>query len=680
MEKEKIKSLYKKRIASLNKYDEAYYNKDNPIISDKEYDDLKNKILKLENKYKFLKSKLSPSKKVGHKPSEKFKKVTHKVPMLSLSNAFSEKDIVDFLKKIKNFLKLSLNSKIEFSAEPKIDGISASLHYVNGILNLGLSRGDGKEGEDITSNLQTIKSIPNKLAGSQFPNSIEIRGEVYISKKDFKNISDKFANPRNAAGGSLRQKNSEETKKIPLQFMAYSFGFVDKPIFKTQSEYIAFLKKWGFRTSQHNRVLFSIEDIMKNYTEIENNRSEIEYDVDGIVYKINDLNLQKRLGYVSNSPRWAIAHKFSSTKATSKILNIEIQVGRTGALTPVAKLEPINVGGVIVSNATLHNEDEINRKDIRVGDSVVIQRAGDVIPQVVSVNVDKRQSSSKKFIFPKNCPSCGSKTIKEFNNTTKKKDAVTRCPDIDYSCKDILKEKLKHFVSKDALNIEGLGKKIIDNFWEKKIIKYPYDIFSLDLKLLRAFDGWGDKSINNLENSINKSKKISLERFIFSLGIRHIGQENAKVLAKHFLSIKKFSEVCKKLHTGNEEYLNELSTVDGIGTAQIDSLKKFFLNNNNYKTVINLITLLKVEDYKILSKNAPLSGKLIIFTGGFQDKSRSELKMLAENLGAKIVSSISKKTNFLVVGSQKPTKKKIDLAKKLKIKILSELDWNKIIS
>jgi len=679
MEKEKIKALYFDKIAKLNEYNKAYYDQDNPIISDHKYDRLKIGILNLEKKYKFLKSKLSPTKNVGYQSSGKFKKIKHKIPMLSLSNAFSENNIVDFLKKIKNFLKLSNDYKIEIIAELKIDGISASLHYINGQLKLGLSRGDGITGEDITLNLKTIRSIPARLKGSKFPENIEIRGEVYISKKDFKNISNKFANPRNAAGGSLRQKDSLETKKIPLQFIAYAFGFVKQKLFKTQSEYLELLKNWGFKVSQHNGVFTNIKDIMKNYTELENKRSEIEYDVDGIVYKINDLNFQERLGYVSNSPRWGIAHKFSSTKAISKILNIEIQVGRTGALTPVAKLEPVNVGGVIISNATLHNEDEIIRKDIREGDVVVIQRAGDVIPQVISVDINKRSPRSKKFIFPHKCPSCNSKVVKEFNSNTNKKDAVTRCPDPNYSCQDILKEKLKHFVSKDALNIEGLGKKVIDNFWNKKLIKYSYDIFNLDINILKKFDGWGKKSIVNLKNSISKSKKISLDRFIFSLGIRHIGQENAKLLAKHFLSVQQFFETCKKLNINNQNYLDELHSIDGIGTSQIDSLKKFFSNKQNLAVVSNLIILLDVKNYKLLSKKTPLSGKLIMFTGGFEDKSRSELKFLAENLGAKIVSSISKKTNFLVVGSQKPTTRKINEAKKLNVKILNEKSWNKII-
>ena len=680
MEKEKIKALYFDKITKLNECNKAYYDQDNPVISDYKYDGLKIEVLNLEKKYKFLKSKSSPIKTIGYKPSGKFKKIKHKIPMLSLSNAFSEKNVVDFLKKIKNFLKLNNDHEVEIIAEPKIDGISASLHYINGQLKLGLSRGDGITGEDITSNLKTIQNIPIKLKGKKFPVHIELRGEVYISKKDFKNISHKFANPRNAAGGSLRQKDPLETKKIPLQFIPYGFGFVKEKLFKTQSEFLEFLKKWGFKVSQHINVFNNIEDLIKNYIDLENKRSSLEYDVDGIVYKINDLNFQKRLGYISNSPRWAIAHKFSSTKAISKILNIEIQVGRTGALTPVAKLQPVNVGGVIISNATLHNEDEIIRKDIRVGDIVTIQRAGDVIPQIISVNINKRTSKSKKFVFPHKCPSCNSKVFKEFNSNTKKKDAITRCPDPNYSCHAILKEKLKHFVSKDALNIEGLGKKVVDNFWNKKLIKYSYDIFNLDLSILKKFDGWGEKSIINLKNSINKSKKISLDRFIFSLGIRHIGQENAKVLAKYFLNAQKFFEICKKINTDNQNYINELYAIDGIGFSQTDSLKKFFLNKQNIIVVSNLINLLDIENYKSLVKKTPLSGKSIMFTGTFENNSRSELKAIAENLGAKILSSISKKTNFLAVGSQKPTTKKINEAKSLNIKILTEKDWNKIIN
>ena len=680
MEKVEIEKIYIEKINKLKKYDKAYFKHDRPIVSDREYDNIKQEILNLEKKYKYLKDKNSPSKKVGYKPSEKFKKIPHNVPMLSLSNAFSEENIIDFLKKIKNFLNLKEDEKITFSSEPKIDGISASLKYVNGIFVSGLSRGDGKIGEDITNNLKTIHDIPKKINKSNFPKILEIRGEVYISKSDFKKIDKNFANPRNAAGGSLRQKDYRETKKIPLKFLAYGFGLVEPKNFKKQSEYLKLLKEWGFKTSTYNNLVSGVEEISNNHKIIEKKRSEINYDLDGLVYKVDDLHLQKRLGFVSNSPRWAIAHKFSSEKGFSRIKNIEIQVGRTGALTPVAKIDPITIGGVVVSNATLHNEDEINRKDIRINDVVCIQRAGDVIPQVLKVDLSKRDKNSKKFSFPKKCPSCGSKTIKEFNNNTKKKDAVTRCPDPEFSCNEILKEKLKHFVSKDALNIEGLGKKVVENFWNKKLIKYPYDIFSLDLNILKRMEGWGKKSINNLKNSISKSKEISLHRFIFSLGIRHIGEENAKVLAKHFLNEKNFFELLKKLNGNNSKYRDELQLIDGIGNSQIESLKKFFSNTQNLKIVSKLVGILQIKDYEYSEKKTFISGKLIMFTGTFTNNSRSELKSLAESMGAKIVSNISKKTDFLVVGSQKPTARKINEAKDLNIKILMENDWNKIIN
>jgi len=680
MHKKEIEKVYIKKIRELKKHDKAYFEHDNPSVSDKDYDDIKTEILNLEKKYKYLKSKDSPSRKVGYQPSDKFKKVAHESPMLSLSNAFSIENIEDFIKKIRNFLSFKNSEKIIFSAEPKIDGISSSLKYVDGLFTLGLSRGDGKIGEDITNNLRTISDIPKKIKKKNFPKILEVRGEVYISRTDFKKINKKFANPRNAAGGSLRQKNYEETKKIPLKFIAYGFGIVHPMNFEKQSDYLKLLRDWGFKTSPLNKLISNVEEIDKNHVTIEKKKSEIDYDLDGLVYKVDDLKLQKRLGFISNSPRWAIAHKFSAEKGFSRINNIEIQVGRTGALTPVAKINPVTIGGVVVSNATLHNEDEIERKDIRIGDTVCIQRAGDVIPQVLSVDKSKRNKDSKKFNFPKKCPSCGSETIKEFNSNTKKKDAVTRCPDPNFNCEDILKEKLKHFVSKDALNIEGLGKKLIDNFWNKKLIKYTYDIFSLDLNKLKNFDGWGERSINNLKQSINKSKEISLDKFIFSLGIRHIGEENAKVLAKHFLEIKKFFEISKKLNDSNKKYILELQSIDGIGNAQIESLKRYFSNSQNLKIISQLIEILKIKEYKYSSKKTPISGKLIMFTGGFLDKSRSELKSLAENMGAKIVSSISKKTDFLVVGSEKPTVRKINEAKELNIKILNEKEWNKIIS
>ncbi|MDA9961193.1 NAD-dependent DNA ligase LigA, partial [Candidatus Pelagibacter sp.] len=420
MDKKKIKSEYNQKIKLINDYNENYYDKSKPLVEDKEYDELKKDILLLEKNYTFLSSANSPSKIVGYKPSKNFKKALHRVPMLSLANAFTEDDLLNFEKKILNFISEKENFEISYSAEPKIDGISASLTYKNGNFIKGLSRGDGKEGEDITENLATIEDIPKKIVSNNFPKEIDIRGEVFIKNSDFQNIKDKFANPRNAASGSLRQKNPNDTSKIPLKFIAYTFGYEQGLKVESQIKYLDKLNEWGFKTNPFNKLITNVKNLLVNYNKIEKKRAEIDFDIDGIVYKINDFKLQKRLGNVANAPRWAIAHKFSSNKAISIIKSIDIQIGRTGALTPVAKIEPINIGGVIVSNATLHNEDEINRKDIRIGDTVVVERAGDVIPHILSVNIKKRSKDIKKFIFPKNCPSCGSKTVKEFNNITKK--------------------------------------------------------------------------------------------------------------------------------------------------------------------------------------------------------------------------------------------------------------------
>ena len=677
MGKKKIQAEYSKKIKNLHKFGKAYFDKDNPIVSDQRYDDLKLEILNLEKKYSFLKSDLSPSLKVGFEPSKKFNKIDHKVQMLSLANAFTDEDIKNFIKKIKNFLNLDEKYEIKFSAEPKIDGISAALHYKNGFFYLGLSRGDGKTGEEITTNLKTISNIPHNLKGKSIPNEIEIRGEVYIAKNDFKKISDRFANPRNAAGGSLRQKDSNITKKIPLKFMAYSYGYLKDYYIDTQSEFLSNLKLWGFETSEYNTLLGSTSEIMNNYSELEKKRSEINYDIDGIVYKINDISLQKRLGFVSNSPRWAIAHKFSSTKAYSKIINIEIQVGRTGALTPVAKINPVSVGGVVVSNATLHNEDEILRKDIRIGDVVVIQRAGDVIPQVLKVEKNKRNKNVKIFFFPSTCPSCGSKVVKDYNKTTKKIEAVTRCPDINFDCKEILKEKLKHFASKDAFNIEGLGKKVIQNFWDIKMIKFPADIFNLNFERIRNLDGWGKLSSRNLEKAINKSKNIPLDKFIYSIGIRYIGQENAKLIASYFISIKKFKNLFNISKRKIE--LENLKLIDGMGETQINSIDIFFTNKKNIKIISSLINFLNIKNFVKRNTTGVFSGKSFMFTGSLETMSRAEAKVLVANLGGKIVSNVSKNLNYLIIGN-KPTRRKLHEARDLKINILNEKDWNKLVN
>ena len=456
-----IKNEYLKKIKLLHKYNKAYFDTSKPLITDQEFDILKKQIFKLEKKYSFLKHKNSPSKTLGFKPSKNFKKVKHRVPMLSLANAFNKEDLLNFEKKIINFLSLSKLEEIEYSAEPKIDGISTSLIYKNGYFVQGLSRGDGKEGEDITENLKTIKDIPKIIKVKNFPAEIDIRGEVFIQNDDFKNISEKFANPRNAASGSLRQKDPKVTSKIPLKFIAYTYGYVKNMNINSQSDFLKNLKVWKFKINQFNTIIKGVHNLILNHESLEKKRNEIDFDIDGIVYKVNNFDLQKRLGFVANAPRGAIAHKFSANNSVSEILNIEIQIGRTGALTPVARIKPVNIGGVIVSNATLHNEDEISRKDIRIGDIVTVERAGDVIPHVISVDLKKRKKISKKFVFPKNCPSCGSLTIKDFNEITKKQDAVRRCISEGYECKKIAIEKIKHFVSKEAFNIDGFGKKIV---------------------------------------------------------------------------------------------------------------------------------------------------------------------------------------------------------------------------
>ena len=673
MNKKKIQNEYNKKIKLYNEYNKHYYDNSSPIVSDKEFDELKQNILSLEKKYNYLTSKKSPNQIVGYKPSKNFNKVKHRIPMLSLSNAFDEKDLLNFEKKILNFISKGTDYKIAYSAEPKIDGISASLTYKNGIFVTGLSRGDGNEGEDITNNLATIKDIPKKIISTSFPKEIDIRGEVFIQNSDFISLNKKFANPRNAASGSLRQKDPEETKKIPLKFIAYTHGYEKGLAVKNQSEFLKQLNEWGFKTNSLNRLITGVKNLLINYNKIENKRSELDFDIDGIVYKVDDFNLQKRLGYVANAPRWAVAHKFSSNKASSEILNIDIQIGRTGALTPVAKIRPINIGGVIVSNATLHNEDEISRKDVRIGDIAIIERAGDVIPHILSVDKNKRDKRSSKFIFPKKCPSCGSETIKEFNIITKKNDAVRRCTSEGYLCEKIAIEKLKHFVSKEAFNIEGFGKKIVENFWKLKLLKLPQDIFKLDFKKIEKLEGWGQQSMQNLKYSINQKKKISLDRFIYSLGIRHIGLENAKLLSKYFKSISKFMSLTK-----NKNF-KELLNIDGIGETQLNSIKNFFNNKDNLSILNELEKLLIIKDVIIQDTKGLLKNKTFMLTGKLDGISRAEAKSLIEENSGTSVSSVTKKLNYLIIGD-KPTKKKVDMAKELNISILDQRQFLKMLN
>ena len=669
---EKINQKYLKKIKLLQKYNKHYYNLNNPLIDDFKFDKLKSEIIDLEKKYNFLKHKSSPSNSVGFKPSKIFKKVKHKTPMLSLSNAFTEEDLINFEKKIFNFLNNEKGLNVEYSAEPKIDGISASLFYKDGKFVSGLSRGDGKEGEDITENLKTIKDIPHELKFKNFPKELDIRGEVFIQNSDFKDLKDKFANPRNAASGSLRQKDPKETQKIPLKFIAYTFGYERGLEVSSQEDFLKKLKEWGFKTNPLNKTIKTIKDLMKNYNEIEKKRGQIDFDIDGIVYKVNNFTLQKRLGNVANAPRWAIAHKFSANSSISKIENIEIQIGRTGALTPVAKIRPVNIGGVVVSNATLHNEEEINRKDIRIGDTVLIERAGDVIPHVISVDLKLRSKDSKKFNFPKNCPSCGSKTVKDFNFTTKKEDAVRRCSSEGYECEKMAIEKIKHFVSKEAFNIDGFGKKIVENFWNLNLIKFPHDIFKLDYTKIENLEGWGKQSVANLRYSINQKKTISFEKFIYALGIRHIGLENAKIITKNLKSLKNFISLSKKNNFDN------LINIDGIGETQINSIKNFFKNSTNLHVLENLEKVLIVKNAENKKTDGIFSNKTFMFTGKLSSMSRSEAKSLIEQNSGSIVSNVTKKLDYLIVG-EKPTNRKIDAAKSLKVKILDQSSWLKML-
>ena len=659
----------KKVFLDLNK---KYYDLNESLVDDASYDILKKDLIIFEENNSNIINDKKIKNIVGYKPSEKFSKVKHDENMLSLDNAFTDEDILDFYKKLNNFLNLNSDTRIELLAEPKIDGISASLKYVNGKYIQGISRGDGNYGEEISENLATIKDIP-KVLNKPHSGELIVRGEVYIAKSDFKSLSDKFANPRNAASGSLRQKNSKNTSKIPLKFFAYGTIFKNHDIVEKQSDFLKKLKDFGFKINPLSKIINNEHELDLNYKNIETKRASLDYDIDGIVYKVNDFKLQQRLGNLTNSPRWAIAHKFSAEKGISKIKKIEIQVGRTGALTPVAKIDPVNIGGVLVSNATLHNEEEILRKDIRINDTVIVQRAGDVIPQVVKVDLTKRPKTSKKFIFPKKCP-CGFATVKEFNETTKKYDAVRRCPDKGYDCNLITKEKLKHYVSKDAVNIEGLGKKVIENFWKLNLLKLPQDIYELDFIKISKLEGWGKLSADNLKKSIEKTKKINLDRFIFSLGIRHIGQENAKTLARFFKSVNNF----KKLTNGKDQIYTDLIQLDGIGDTQVKSLKNFFINKTNKKVFEQLISKLTIVDH-IISKKGKFINQTFMFTGGMSKMSRSEAKKIVENEGGKVLGSPSKKLNYLISGDSKPTIKKINQAKEIGVKVLSEKDWYRLI-
>ena len=679
--------------ANIRSHDEAYYQEDAPSIDDAAYDQLRQRLLVLEREFPQLQQIDSPSLGVGAAPSSRFQKVRHSVSMLSLGNAFSDSDLDDFIDRIKRFLGLDEQDELALTAEPKIDGLSISLRYEHGKLVLGATRGDGSEGENVTNNIMTVNEIPKQVTADDFPDVFEVRGEIYMSHEDFAALNERqleagqkvFANPRNAAAGSLRQLDAKITSRRPLRVFIYAWGEADPLPGKTQMQVIESFARWGFPINPLMRVCKNAEELIALYKHIESQRSSLPYDIDGVVYKVDRLDYQDRLGFVSRSPRWAIAHKFPAEKATTRLLDIEIQVGRTGSLTPVAKLEPVTVGGVVVSNATLHNEDEIARKDLHIGDMVVVQRAGDVIPQVVEVVPGKRPDDAKPFEFPKACPVCGSDAVREINPTSGEKDKIRRCTG-GLTCAAQIKERLSHFVSRNAFDIDGLGEKQVAAFLEWGLIKNPADLFTLEerdredkFSKLKNREGWGDKSADNLFAAINERRSISLDRFIYGLGIRHIGETTARLLARSYGNFDHFHEVMKLAADELSDAWLELNNIDGIGGIVANALIDFFAQEHNQQVVAALLREVTPQPYEIEEQlETPVTGKTVVFTGKLTQFSRAEAKDRAERLGAKVVGSVSAKTDYLVAGPGAGSKLK--KAEALGVSVLSEEQWLALVS
>lgn len=659
-------------------HDNKYHYEDNPKISDFEYDKLCRDYDNLINEnpeFKFLERKT-----VGSQTSNQFQKYNHRKPMTSLTNAFSFEDVNDFIERTLKFLNLKKDFQIDFMCEPKIDGLSISLLYVNGNLFNAVTRGDGKVGEIVTNNVKTIKDIPHKLKGN-YPNLIEIRGEIFMKKANFEELNKSqieknrkvFANSRNAAAGSIRQKDINILKERKLNFYAFSIGeYTNDFNIKTQFDLLKKFKQMGVNTNRENLRASNVEDIKKFYSSMISKRNELDYEIDGLVYKVNDKFLQERLGYLSRSPRWAIAHKLPPEIVETKLLNIETQIGRTGALTPVGKLKPVNVGGVLVSNVTLHNEDEISRKDIRVGDIVKIQRAGDVIPQVTEVIKEKRQDNSRVYVPPKLCPSCGSRTYKP------KSEAIRRCLS-GVNCPSQTVEKLKHFVSKNAFNIEGLGDKLIVMLFKEKIINDFSDIFKIYKykELLEKREGLGKLSVSNLLNSIESKKRISLDKFIYALGIKQIGENNAKLLALNYNSFENFCIEMEKANDKLSDSFQKLVSIDQIGENIAEDIILFFNTSSNLKMLKELLNYIRIENVEKKLINSPYKDKIVVLTGTLDKMSRDEAKHKLNNLGAKVSSSVSKNTDYVIVGEQPGSKAK--KAKELNIPIINENEWIEII-
>lgn len=666
-------------VADIRAHNEAYYQDDAPIVSDAEYDELFGQLVALEEAHPELRSDESPTQKVGAAPAQGFDKVRHTVAMLSLGNAFSAEDVGEFLARIRRFLSLDDGEALDIVAEPKIDGLSVSLRYEGGRFVRGATRGDGVEGEDITANLRTIGDIPDTLSGSA-PDVVEIRGEIYLPKSAFRKLNEDqeaagakvFANPRNAAAGSLRQLDTSVTAKRPLRIFAYTWGEMAEDVAETQWDFLQQVEKWGFPINPLARVCPGLDDILENYARLSDQRAALDYDIDGVVYKVNRLDYQRRLGFVSRAPRWAIAHKFPAEQATTVLRDIDIQVGRTGSLTPVARLEPVTVGGVVVSNATLHNEDEIARKDVRIGDTVVIQRAGDVIPQVVRAVQDNRPKGSKPYVFPTTCPVCQSEAVRDED------EAVRRCTG-GLICPAQTVERLKHFVSRNAFDIEGLGAKHIVAFHEDGLIEGPADIFRLQARreTLLEREGWGEQSADNLLAAIDDRRQITLDRFIYALGIRQVGQATARLLARTYGTLQAWRDAMAAAQDREGEAWHDLLNIDGIGESVANDVLAFLHEDHNGQVLDDLDELLEIEPFEQPESDSELSGKTIVFTGTLERMSRSEAKARAEALGAKVSGSVSGKTDLVVAGPGAGSKAK--KAADLGIETIDEDAWIEMI-
>ncbi len=693
------KEEYARLQIEISQHDKRYYQQDRPSISDAEYDELRKRYNAVEARFPDLRTFESLSLKVGVAPSRGFKKVRHAIPMLSLDNAFAEQDVVEFVGRIRKFLKLSDDEPIVFSAEPKIDGLSMSLRYENGELITAATRGDGAEGEDVTANIKTLHQVPQTLKGKNIQAVVEVRGEVYMTKADFLALNERqkaagdaiFANPRNSAAGSLRQKDPSVTVSRPLGFFAYAWGEISEMPADTQSGMIAWFERLGFATNPLTKICRSGEELLAFHRKIEEQRAGLDYDIDGVVYKVDRLDWQERLGFISRTPRWAIAHKFPAERAITVLKDIEIQVGRTGVLTPVAKLEPVGVGGVVVQNATLHNEDYIkgiggdgeplrDGRDIRIGDTVIIQRAGDVIPQVVDVVLDKRPKESKPYPFPTKCPChLHTKVVRE-ETATGEEGARARCTG-EFACPFQKIEHLRLFVSRRAFDIEGLGEKQIQSFFDSEWIKEPADIFTLRARngklKLEELEGYGETSVRNLFNAIDERREISLDRFIYALGIRHVGETTALALARGYGSWQAFHDAGLKVAKGDEEAAAEMDALDQIGDTVIAAVAAYFGESHNRGIVERLTQQVTILDAEKPKTDSPIAGKTVVFTGSLEKMTREEAKATAERLGAKASGSVSKKTDYVVAGPGAGSK--LAEAKKHGVQVLTEDEWLKLI-